>query len=31
MVSEQRFWVLFPPATHFLPMRVIILTYLAIC
>jgi hypothetical protein len=30
MVPESRSGVQFPPATHFLPLRVIILTYLAV-
>jgi hypothetical protein len=30
MVSEPRSWIQFPPATHFLSLRVIIHTYLAI-
>jgi hypothetical protein len=30
MVREPRSWVQFPSATHFLPLSVIILTYLAI-
>jgi hypothetical protein len=30
-VPEPRSWVQFLPATHFLPLRVIIFTYLVIC
>jgi hypothetical protein len=30
MVPESRSYVQFPPATHFLPLRVIIPTYLAV-
>jgi hypothetical protein len=30
MVPKPRFWVQLPPVTHFLLLRVIILTYLAV-
>jgi hypothetical protein len=30
MVPELRSWVQFPPVTYFLPLRIIILTYLAV-
>jgi hypothetical protein len=30
MVSEPRYWIQFSPATHFLPLREIIPTYLAV-
>jgi hypothetical protein len=30
MVPEPRSWVQFPPATHFLSLRIIIPTYLAV-
>jgi hypothetical protein len=30
MVPESRFWVQLPLATHFLPLRVIIPTYLVV-